>query len=37
MVYFYMIQKMNDFNDNYACDLKQGSCKVIKTPREKKL
>ena len=29
-------QKMNDFNDNYACDLKQGSCKVIKTPRAKK-
>ena len=28
-------QKMNDNNDNYACDIKQGSCKVIKTPEVK--
>jgi len=29
-------QRMNDMDDNYACDIKRGSCKVIKTPEVKK-
>jgi len=28
-------QKMNDMNDNYACYIKEGSCKEIKTPEVK--
>ena len=29
-------QEMNDWNDNYACNTKLGSCKVIRTQRAKK-
>ena len=29
-------QKMNDMNDNYGCNIKEGSCKEIKTPEVKK-
>ena len=29
-------QRMNNMDDNYACDIKRGSCKVIKTPEVKK-
>ena len=28
-------QEMNDWNDNYKCDLKQGNCLVIKSPEVK--
>ena len=29
-------QEMNDWNDNYKCDLNQGSCALIKTPETKR-
>ena len=29
-------QEMNDWNDNYKCNLNQGSCALIKTPEAKK-
>ena len=29
-------QEMNDWNDNYKCDLNQGSCALIKTPEAKR-
>ena len=32
----YYCQEMNDWNDNYACNTKTGSCKVIRTPRAKR-
>ena len=28
--------EMNDWNDNYKCNLNQGSCALIKTPEAKK-